>query len=322
MVLNNKAQEKLIDLLQALAVGIMDIRAELGAEPPTFQEYEAVSEPPAKDTLEIYEPSENQLTALGVAHDQTTSEIDSRKEELSVMQDALVRTSRELAVTEESLRDIQAIADEAQMAQAEIEGRKLQALEDSARLEARALELNELEMNLAERERLAVETLELVAKSKDWVKSLLPRWSEENDFSSACRAMIEDAKGGIEPNSACAGLFATSLAGYSFALRDPDDRNLADAVRDVGRRLFTWLRVRGTDVSQAAEIARAIAAHINDECSGRCDVEVPTPGGPAQNQTMLFQPRPGTSDQTVVTVQSWCVRGAKREVIHRASINL
>ena len=116
-----------------------------------------------------------------------------------------------------------------------------------------------------------------------------------------------------------AGLLASLLAGYSFALRDPDDRNLADFIRDVGRRLFGWLRARGVDDYQAAELAKTVAEYLNRECAGRCEVEVPTPGGPPQAQTMAYLPS-GNAELSVAAVQSWCVRGPKREVIHRAAI--
>lgn len=320
--MNYKAQEKLSDLLKVLAVGIMDIRAELGASQSTTEIDEGIEESVMKATVSNDGSVEDEFGTKASALDRIVEEIGNREKELGAMRDILERTTKELADTEEAVRKTQVSAAAAQIVLDESERRELQSLENKKRLEGRTLELDERESVLIEREQCADDALEMIANSKDWVKSLLPRWSEEDDFSPLRIAMIEDVKGGAEPQSACAGLLAASLAGYSFALRDPDDRNLVDCVRDVGRRLFTWMRIRNTDVSQSAELARTVAAHINKECSGRCDVEVPTPGGPAQNQTMLFQPRPGTSDQTVVTVQSWCVRGPKREVIHRASINL
>lgn len=317
MVMNNKTQEKLGDLLEILASGIMEIRAELGASLSTTEKNEGIDESVIKFTV-----NREESAPKAAALDQIVEEIGKRKEELDALRDMIERTNKELLDAKEALLETEARASAAQIDLDECVRRENQALEDRKLLEGRTLELDERESNLIEREQCADDAFELIANSKDWVKSLLPKWSEEDNFSPMCKKMIADVKGSVEPQSACAGLLATTLAGYSFALREPDDRNLADAVRDVGRRLFTWMRIRGADVSQSTELARTVAAHINMECSGRCDVEVPTPGGPAQNQTMLFQPRPGTSDQTVVTVQSWCVRGPKREVIHRASINL
>jgi len=320
--MNNKVQEKLGDLLEVLAAGMMEIRAELGASQSTTEKDERIGKSETQATVGRDETVEDELSAKVTILDSIDEEIRNRDAELDALRDMIQRTTKDLLAAKEALQDTQARVSAGQMNIEEYVRRERQALEAEKLLEARALALNQRESNLVEREQCADDAFELIANSKDWVKSLLPKWSEEDDFSSMCAAMIADVKGGEEPQSACAGLLATSLAGYSFALREPDDRNLADSVRDVGRRLFTWMRIRGADVSHSTELARTVAAHINKECFGRCDVEVPTPGGPAQNQTMLFQPRPGTSDQTVVTVQSWCVRGAKREVIHRASINL
>jgi acetolactate synthase small subunit len=322
MLMNNKVQEKIGTLLEVLAIGIMDIRAEMGAFQATSVGSESAEESIIKSNVRTDGSAVDQLAAKPNDIYPVFEETDRREEKLDAIRRALELKTKELFDAEQLLREIQTRADAAQATIADIERHTNQVRETSERLDERIREMDERESNLIEREKCAIDTLEVLAKRSDWVKSLLPRWSEDDDFSPARRAIIEDCKGSAEPESACAGLLAASLAGYSFALRDPDDRNLADTVRDVGRRLFAWLRVRGTDVSQAAELARTVAAHINKECTGRCDVEVPTPGGPAQNQTMLFQPRPGTSDQTVVTVQSWCVRGSKREVIHRASINL
>ena len=320
--MNNKTMEKRGDLLEVLAAGIMDIRAELAASRSTTEKNESLDEPVIRVTVNRQESVQDELAPKASTLDQIVEEIGKRKEELDALSDMIELANKELLDAKEALLETQARASAAQIDLDECVRSENQALEERKLLEGRTLELDERESNLIEREQCADDAFELIANSKNWVKSLLPKWSEEDDFSPMCKEMIADVKGSVEPQSACAGLLATTLAGYSFALREPDDRNLADAVRDVGRRLFTWMRIRGADVSQSTELARTVAAHINMECSGRCDVEVPTPGGPAQNQTMLFQPRPGTSDQTVVTVQSWCVRGPKREVIHRASINL
>ena len=95
-----------------------------------------------------------------------------------------------------------------------------------------------------------------------------------------------------------------------------------NALRDVSRRLFAWLKERNVSDYDASAVAQSWAEQINRECAGRCEIEVPVPGSPAQSQTMLYQPRPGVSAQSVLTVQSWCVRGAKREVIHRANVTV
>ena len=154
-----------------------------------------------------------------------------------------------------------------------------------------------------------------------WLESLLPAWLGEASTAPWRDALLEDVQQ-PPPSSTAAGLLFASFSFYTYAQRDSDARSVVDALREVGRRLFAWLKERNMGDYEATTIARTMADHINNECTGRCEVEVPVPGSPAQNLTMLYQPRPGVSAQSVLSVQSWCVRGAKREVIHRATVTV
>lgn len=162
---------------------------------------------------------------------------------------------------------------------------------------------------------------ERLEATRYWLESLVPSWLNESDVSEWRNALMDDAQ---HPRSASttAGLLFATLSLYTFAQRDTDMRAIADALRDLGRRFFAWLKERNVSDAQASNIAQVWAAHINRDCEGRCELEVPVPGAPAQSQTMLYQPRPGVTAQSIVAVQSWCVRGAKREVIHRANVTV
>lgn len=157
-------------------------------------------------------------------------------------------------------------------------------------------------------------------ESLEWLRSLLPKWLSNEDLLGPRARMLDNAKTDSGPLGMAAGLLMTTLASYSFALRDSDSRNVANSIRDVGNRLFGWSRELQMPDLEATDLAKLLAVAINAETVGRFEIEVPMPGTPAHPQTMLFQPRQGSSEQTVLSVHSWCVRGPKREVIHRASV--
>ena len=188
-------------------------------------------------------------------------------------------------------------------------------------LDAREQNVSANETVLTQREQIVNERAARLDGTRYWLESLLPTWLREESIAPWRDAMMEDAQHPSASSTAAGLLFAT-LSLYTYAQRDTDARAVADALRDVGRRLFAWLKERNLGDYDASAVAQAMAEQINRECSGRCELEVPVPGSAAQNQTMLYQPRPGVSAQSVLTVQSWCVRGAKREVIHRATITV
>jgi len=153
------------------------------------------------------------------------------------------------------------------------------------------------------------------------VEDLLPLWMEDASLLAQKKSLFNDLdKGGSTHNSA--GLLIATLILYTFAAKDADPRALQDSVRDLGRRLLSWIRDRGYEDSLAAEMAHDWAILINKECLSRCEIEVPTPGAPAMNHTMNFRPRAGVTAQTVSGVNAWCVRGGKREVVHRAEVTV
>lgn len=119
------------------------------------------------------------------------------------------------------------------------------------------------------------------------------------------------------PSSSAALLFA-NLHGYTACLLENDLKYLRDGLRDISRFLYAWLKETGHNERQSFEIALAWAAAFNEECAGRCEIETPEPGTPANALSMTFPPR-GSSPE-VVSVRTWCVRDAQRRVIHRAEV--
>ena len=117
------------------------------------------------------------------------------------------------------------------------------------------------------------------------------------------------------------GLLFAAVHTFNAALRDSDPKTLHDSLRDVGRRLYTWLRDLGQSDADSANIAEQWAQAINGDCAGRGEIEVPIPGNAANNQWMLFQPRGGSSPD-VASVRSWCVRDAQKRPVHRAEVTV
>jgi len=213
-----------------------------------------------------------------------------------------------------------------QIAAAQNELQRIQ--EEQWQAEQKTTLLNEREQAVAAQEEELKKREEKLKKNREsvqadiqWLKNQLPSWLQKDKIVACSDELWKDVRNHSNPASTTAGLLIATLSLYTYAERDKTDaRAVADALRDVGRRLFSWLKER--ELGDASTIAQEWADRINSECGGRCEIEVPMPGTPAQYQTMLYQPRAGVSAQSVISVQSWCVRGAKREVIHRAAVSI
>ena len=119
--------------------------------------------------------------------------------------------------------------------------------------------------------------------------------------------------------SAC--LLFAALHACSASEQDPDIRSLYDSLREVGKRLYAWLRDCGHDESDCASIATLWASAINSAFVGRVEIAVPVPGHAANSLWMLFKPRGGSSPD-VVSVRSWCVNDGQRRPVHRAEVTV
>lgn len=267
------------------------------------------------------EIADAQLKQLSARHDE-------KVQDYADLEDAIARADAQhksiAAEAAAAAVKVQRLAEEMQ----HIQFHRTQVHELAAVVEAAKSALDEREQDIAAREnavgqreiRVSQRGEKLEAMSY-WLESLLPAWLKEEHITPWKDAMLDDAQHPRSTSNA-AGLLFANLSLYTYAQKETDARAVADALRDVSRRLFAWLKERNISDYEASAIAQSWAEQINLECSGRCEVELPVPGSPAQSQTMLYQPRPGVSAQSVLTVQSWCVRGAKREVIHRANVTV
>lgn len=151
------------------------------------------------------------------------------------------------------------------------------------------------------------------------LERLWPAWLETENMVE-WKAEIERGVAD-RASSPAVGLLFAALHTCSAARHDGDPKTLHDSLRDVGRRLYAWLRDTERTDDEAASIAEKWAHAINSECEGRGEVEVPIPGHAANNQWMIFQPRGGSSPD-VLSVRSWCVRDAQKRPIHRAEVTV
>lgn len=155
-------------------------------------------------------------------------------------------------------------------------------------------------------------------KASVLLRSIWPQWMRDDPVAE-WKARIESRIFGADA-AASLGLLFAALHTYSAAVRDLDPRTLHDALRDVGRRLYAFLREsQSASETECAQVAEQWAAAINQECAGRGEVEVPVPGNAANSQWMIFQPRGGSSPD-VTSVRSWCVRDAQKRPVHRAEV--
>ncbi len=180
------------------------------------------------------------------------------------------------------------------------------------------------EVDAAERRKLALEAnaasvqaeADKLALTRRVIERIWPPFMLTPAFAE-WRSGIETALLQNPPPSSAALLFA-NLHGYTACLLESDQKYLRDVLRDISRFLYAWVKENGRDERGAFEVALAWAAAFNEECAGKCEIEVAEPGTPANSLFMTFPPR-GSSPE-VVSVRTWCVRDAQKRVIHRAEV--
>ena len=195
---------------------------------------------------------------------------------------------------------------------------------------AAQLELRKQEID-AFAEKLDQQRRELEAKAADVARwsaafkeanhlkeKLWPDWLRAGNLT-VWKEKLEAAISSGNATPAAALLFA-SLHGYTAATKDSDLKLIHDSLREVSRRLFSWLKENALNDHDAVETAGQWAAEINRECQSRAEVEIPALGAPATNQWMIFRPRPGVNSPDVASVQTWCVRNAQKQPVHRAEV--
>jgi len=181
------------------------------------------------------------------------------------------------------------------------------------------LELEDAKVKLEEKQ-TELESCRKTAETDKFILSRCwPEWMKSNTLSE-WRTGIETAlTDASSPTSV--GLLFAALHASNAAFRDDDPKTLHDSLREVGRRLYGWLRDLGKSDEDAAIVAEKWGQAINSNCSGRGEVEIPIPGHAANNQWMIFQPRGGSSPD-VVSVRTWCVRDAQKRPVHRAEVTV
>lgn len=164
-----------------------------------------------------------------------------------------------------------------------------------------------------ERRRVSAENARL-AYDRLW-----PEWLKTTSLAES-RATIEAAVADATSPPSARLLFA-ALHTFNAALHDDDPKTLHDSLRDVGRRLYGWLRDLGKSDEESADFAEKWGKAINGDVAGRGEVQIAKPGHAANNQWMIFQPRGGSSPD-VMSVRSWCVRDAQKRPVHRAEVTV
>lgn len=170
---------------------------------------------------------------------------------------------------------------------------------------------------LAERAAVVQAEVDKLAGTRRVLERIWPRFLLTAPFAG-WKTLIETALLQETPPASAALLFA-NLHGYTACLLEADQKYLRDVLRDISRFLLAWLKEDGHDEGAAYQVALTWAEALNGECAGKCVVEMPEPGTPANNQWMTFPPRGGSSPD-VLTVKTWCVRDAQNRVIHRAEV--
>lgn len=224
-----------------------------------------------------------------------------------------------LALIEKEKGDFSRLKEALNKAEKTIADSKLHA-QRADELKAEAARLDALKLELKAKENDVAKWSAAAAAANHLKEKLWPDWLRAGSLAS-WEEKLEAAISSGAATPAAALLFA-AIHGYTAATKDSDLKLLHDSLREVSRRLFPWLKENGLDDNAAIETAGQWAAEINRECQPRAEVEIPSLGAPATNQWMIFRPRPGVNSPDVLSVQTWCVRNAQKQPIHRAEISV
>lgn len=340
MVTDMLTQEDAIKTLRELQHGVARLSEYFEKEPaatePTAPAIAPVEPAPPETSSAILTP----LSTPAVAE----AELEARKKQIDEME---TRSKQAQAALDEAFRSQDALEQDQKETrrQMEKEAARLSTLrseltkaeelikaasqheQTAAKLERRKRELASEAAQIDERRR------DVEAKAAD-----VARWSAASDEANHLKEKLwpgwlragslavwkEKLETAISSGSAtpAAALLFAALHGYTAATKDSDLKLLHDSLREVSRRLFVWLKENGLDDHDAVETAGQWAAEINRECQSRAEVEIPSPGAPATNQWMIFRPRPGVNSPDVANVQTWCVRNAQKQPVHRAEVTV
>ena len=223
-------------------------------------------------------------------------ELESQKTQLTTEVEAFERTKEQFQILQKERSAVEEHLRAMKSEEAELEAK------------SRLLSSREEEVRIG---------LEKAENAGELLNKLWPEWLCSEDLKHWKELIERDVFSSNAPPSF--SLLFAAIHNYNASLRDPDNRIFLDALRDLGRRLYQWLRDLGKSEGAIAEVAEAWAAAINAECEERCSIQIAVPGNPANNKWMSFTPKGGSSPD-VANVRSWCVSDNQGRPIHRAEV--
>jgi hypothetical protein len=288
---------------------------------------ESLITPPLPQGLTRYSEEEVTLAELRLNIAKSQEELDQIVRELARSDEEQRNTERSLNLLQEQVQDLETRRCdlESKLAGMEASRRECEALRQEAanlthqlqqmRGEADLLEIRRRDLELREGE--AQRGREEGRHANQLLGRIWPGWLMSPGLLRWKERLESDVFNSEAPPSF--GLLFAAIHTYNAALRDPDTRFLLDALRELGRRLYQWLKDLNLDEMAAAEQVEVWAAAINTECEGRSSLLVAYPGTQANNKSMVFTPKGGSSPD-VVSVRSWCVFDQQGRPIHRAEV--
>jgi hypothetical protein len=265
------------------------------------------------DLNEDVEKAQQELDQLVLALVETDSKLEAAHNALTSTQQAMEELEEQKAKLKTEVKAFERTMEQFQILQQERSAveEHLQAMKsEEVNLEAKS-------RLLASREDELGIGLEQVKDAGELLRRLWPEWLCGEDLKHWRELIEKDVFSANSPPSF--SLLFAAIHNYNASLCDPDNRILLDALRDLGRRLYQWLKDLGKSEESTADVAEAWAASINAECEERCSIQVAIPGNPASNKWMSFTPRSGSAPD-VASVRSWCVSDNQGRPIHRAEV--
>jgi hypothetical protein len=252
--------------------------------------------------------------------DQIILALDTKETELATARNSLITYQQEVKELGERKSQLAKSIEEMERTNEQLQLAK----EECAKLEARLKVLQSEESvieaksrQIASREDALRTGFEEVKQTEELMRKLWPFWLCAEDLKQWKEQIERDVFLDNALPSFC--LLFAAIHNYNASLRDPDNRIFLDALRDLGRRLYQWLKDLGKSEESTAEIVEAWAVAINTECGDRCSIQVAVPGNPANNKWMSFTPRGGSAPDVTI-VRSWCVSDNQGRPIHRAEV--
>lgn len=321
--------------LQKLEQDLADARRDYGevvqktaakeSELNDFEERSRAVEEKIRTAVEELARKQSDLQAIEDEIKRTGENLTRDTTELSALQEKLRAANEELRRSQDALsahkRSLQAANEELARTRSEQTALKRQAnaeLEQARKNHQQVIKEYEAVKARTERERTSSEAFQLQIKEAAAIRERIwPPWMLTSEFATWKRDLETGLLASDSPPSN--GLLFAAIHSHNAAMRDADPKILIDSLRDIGKRLYAWLRDRGLSEEQSAEASEEWGKAINNHCAGAAKVDIPRPGNAAEVSWMSFQPRGGSAPD-VVSVRNWCVRDSQSRPAHRAEV--